>query len=130
MKGRDKPPKYILHDRDTKYTDEFVKAAKASGAKAVALPVQSPNLNGRCERFIGTLKGECLHRFLIFGKKHLDYLVKEFQTYYNHTRSHSSRECLPPIRAVPENVHSLAVNDVDVRTHVGGLVKLFHRKAA
>lgn len=130
MKGRDKPPKYILHDRDTKYSDEFVKSAKASGAKAIALPVQSPNLNGRCERFIGTLKGECLHRFLIFGKQHLDYLVKEFLTYYNHARSHSSRDCLPPIRALPQPVRSLSVKEVEIQSHVGGLVKSFHKRAA
>ena len=87
-------------------------------------------LNGRCERFIGTLKGECLHRFLIFGKQHLDHLVKEFLSYYNQTRSHSSRDCLPPVRTIPETASSLSVRDVEVSSHVGGLVKSFHKKAA
>lgn len=123
-------PKFILHDRDTKFSKAFVKSVTETGTKAIALPVKSPNLNGRCERVIGTLKGECLHRFLIFGKQHLDYLVKEFSKYYNHTRSHSSRECLPPIREAPETVESLSIADVEVRSHVGGLVKSFERRAA
>jgi hypothetical protein len=95
-----------------------------------SLPKASPNLNGRCERVIGTIKWECLSRFIIFGKRHLDYLVAEFFDYYNTTRSSMVRDHLPPIREQPDEVATLKLNQVEVRSHVGGLVKSFARKAA
>ena len=53
-------------------------------------------MNGRCERIIGTLKWECLDKFIVFGKAHLDHLVAEFVAYYNTTRSSMVRDHLPP----------------------------------
>ena len=98
--------------------------------KTNPLPPASPNLNGRCERAIGTLKWECLSKFIIFGKRHLDYLLAEFVDYYNHTRSSMVRDHLPPVREVPDEVDLLRLDQVEVRSHVGGLVRSFHRKAA
>ena len=77
-----------------------------------------------------TIREECLSKFIFFGRKHLDFVVSEFLEYYNKTRSHSERESLPPIRTVPEEVPSVSLKDVEIRSHVGGLVKSFARKAA
>jgi hypothetical protein len=66
----------------------------------------------------------------VFGKKHLDYLISEFVEYYNTTRSSMVRDHLPPIREEPDEIESLKIKQVEVRSHVGGLVKSFHRKAA
>ena len=89
------------------------------------------NANGRCERFVGTIKWECLDKFIIFGKRHLGYLISDFVTYYNHHRAHMERDNLPPVRsAEPEEVEALKLNEVVVKSHVGGLVKSFERKAA
>lgn len=71
----------------------------------------------------------CLAKFLIFGKKHLDYLIAEFSSYYNEHRSHMEREHLPPLGDSPEEVDSLKLRQVDVKSYVGGLVKSFERKA-
>ena len=121
----------IIHDRDVKFTKEFSKTVKDAGMKTNPLPKGSPNLNGRCERFIETIKLECLSKFIVFGKKHLDYLVSEFTTYYNTVRSHMEREHLPPVRSgEPEEVQTLKLDQVIVRSHVGGLVKSFERKVA
>ncbi|WP_437222042.1 integrase core domain-containing protein [Planctomicrobium sp. SH661] len=49
-------------------------------------------VNGRCEKFIGTIKSECLSKFIIFGKQHLGHLVAEFSDYYNRNRSHMCRQ--------------------------------------
>ncbi|WP_197441473.1 integrase core domain-containing protein [Thalassoglobus neptunius] len=100
------------------------------GVRGNPLPRASPNLNGRCERFIETIKLECLAKFVIFGKRHLDYLVDEFVDYYNHHRSHMERDHLPPVREIPEEVEMLSFDQVEVRSYVGGLVKSFERKAA
>jgi len=119
-----------MHDRDTKFTKEFVAKLKARAVRSNPLPVCSPNLNGRCERVIQTIKLECLAKFILFGKRHLDYLVAEFVDYYNHHRSHMERDWLPPIREEPDEVETLKLDQIEVKSYVGGLVKSFERKAA
>ena len=87
-------------------------------------------MNGRCERFIETIKLECLNKFIIFGKRHLDYLVAEIVEYYNTRRAHMERDHLPPVREEPEEVATLTMDEIEVKSYVGGLVKSFERKAA
>lgn len=130
-KDREQKPEMILHDRDLKFTKEFTQKVKDAGMKTNPLPKGSPNLNGRCERFVGTIRWECLDKFIIFGKRHLDYVITEFVTYYNHHRSHMERDYLPPVRKCePEEVQTLKLSEVVIKSHVGGLVKSFERKAA
>ena len=70
-------------------------------------------------------------KFIIFGKRHLDYLVSEFVAYYHEQRSHCRRNNLPPIPTkIPDEVATLSLDEVVVRSYVGGLVKSFERKAA
>lgn len=87
-------------------------------------------MNGRCEKFIGTVKNECLAKFIVFGRRHLDYLVAEFTEYYNQHRSHMCREHLPPVREEPEEVETIPLDEIIVKSFVGGLVKGVERKAA
>ncbi|MDZ4688073.1 MAG: restriction endonuclease subunit S [Planctomycetaceae bacterium] len=100
--NRTEKPSIVIHDRDTKFTKEFVATLKAKGIRTNALPVASPNLNGRVERFIQTIKYECLLKFILFGRRHVDHIVAEWVTYYNQVRSHMERGHLPPIREAPE----------------------------
>ena len=129
-KDREKSPEMILHDGDVKFTKDFTTTIKNAGMKTNRLPKGSPNLNGRCERFVGTIRWECVDKFIVFGKRHLDYLISEFVSYYNHHRAHMEREHLPPIREAPHEVETLPLDQIEVRSHVGGLVRSFHRKAA
>ena len=103
---------------------------KAKGIRTNALPVASPNLNGRVERFIQTIKYECLFKFILFGQGHLDHVLNQWVAYYNQTPSHMERDRLPPIRGVPKEVPKLDRDQIVVRSYVGGLVKSFERKAA
>lgn len=82
------------------------------------------------ERCIGAIRWECLSKFIIFGKQHLDHLRSEVTAYYNEARTHSERDHLPSICALPANVEALTLDEVEVKTYVSGLVKLFERKAA
>lgn len=128
--NRAEKPSIVMHDRDTKFTKEFVAALKAKGIRTNALPIASPNLNGRCERFIQSLKRECLQRFILFGQRHMDHIVSEWVVYYNTRRSNMVRGNLPPIYAVPKEVTEFNRECVEVRSYVGGLVKSFEQKAA
>jgi len=128
--NRDDKPSIIMHDWDAKFTKEFVAKLEEYGVRHNALPKASPNLNGRCERFVGTIRWECLDKFVIFGKRHLDYLCQEFTHYYNEKRSHMECGHLPPLADVPEEVDTLKPTEVRVREYVGRLVKSFERNAA
>lgn len=120
----------MIRDRDTKFTQQFKTTLKDRGVRTNALPKASPNLNGRCERAIQTIKYECLRKFIVFGKRHLDYLVGEFVAYYNTARSHMQRDNLPPIAEPPDELERIQLDQIEVKSYVGGLVKSFERKAA
>lgn len=128
--AREEKPAIVMHDRDTKFTKEFVAKLQEKGIRTNALPVASPNLNGRVERFIQSIKRECLFQFIIFGQRHLDHIVREWVQYYNRVRSHTGRGHLPPVHDVPDEVPKLDREEIVVRSYVGGLVKSFERKAA
>jgi len=128
--GRTEKPAIVIHDRDTKFTQEFVSILESRSVRANALSNASPNLNGRCERVIQTLKLECLRKLLIFGQRHLDHILREFTEYYNQVRSHTERDHLPLIHSPPDEVPLLESKQIVVKSYVGGLVKSFERKAA
>ena len=129
-KDRTEKPSIVMHDRDTKFTKEFVAPMKSKDIRTNALPVASSNLNGRCERVIQSLKYECLFKLILFGQRHLDHILSEWVTYYNTRRAHMERDHLPPIREAPEEVPKLNRDQIVVRSYVGGLVKSFERRAA
>lgn len=128
--SREDKPSIVMHDQDTKFTKEFAAKLQEHGVRQNVLPKASPNLNGRCERAIFTLKNECLRKFIIFGKRHLDYLLEEFVDYYNRDRSSMVRGHLPPVRNEPEQAESIRLSEIEIKTHLGGLVKSFVRKAS
>ncbi|HWL09452.1 MAG TPA: integrase core domain-containing protein [Planctomicrobium sp.] len=128
--GREHKPDIVMHDRDTKFSREFTETLKSHGLRTNKLPKTSPNLNGRCEKIIGTIKSECLSKFIVFGKRHLDYLVAEFADYYNRHRSHMCLGHLPPVCEEPQEVEKLSLNEIEVKSFVGGMIKGFERKAA
>lgn len=76
--SRKEKPALVMHDRDTKFSREFVATLKARGVLTNPLPVASPNLNGRVERFIQSIKHECLRHFILFGRRHTDHIVGQW----------------------------------------------------
>uniref|UniRef100_A0A7C2PHC1 Transposase n=1 Tax=Schlesneria paludicola TaxID=360056 RepID=A0A7C2PHC1_9PLAN len=127
---RPEKPAVVMHDRDTKFSRQFVRALAKRGIQSNPLPAASPNLNGRVERFIQTIKRECLFKFILFGRRHTDCIVRQWVAYYNSVRSHAGRDHLPPVHAVPDETRTVDRSQVVIRSHVGGLVKSFERRAA
>jgi len=121
----------LLRDRDTKFSRDFVHALREQNVEPITLPIASPNLNGRVERFIQTIKNECLRKFILFGHRHVDYLVAEFVDYYNDKRAHSARDFLPPActERPPDN-ETVKLDEIVTRQHLGGLITSFGRRAA
>ena len=81
-------PQYLLHDRDSKYGTHFSSVAVGSGITELRTPYRAPRANGICERFMGSLRRECLDHTLILHGKHLQRVVKEYTTYFNQERPH------------------------------------------
>ena len=81
-------PNYLLHDQDSRYAPHFSAVAAGSRIKELRTPYRAPRANGICERFMGSLRRECLDHTLILHGKHLARVVKEYTAYYNHDRPH------------------------------------------
>ena len=80
--------RYLIHDRDCKYTSHFDAILKSSGIEPVRLPAQSPNLNAFAERFVRSIKSECLESMILFGEKSLRHVVDEYLKHYHAERNH------------------------------------------
>jgi transposase InsO family protein len=73
--------RYLLHDRDQKFTQVFDQLLRDSGVEPVVLPPCSPNLNAHCERFVDSIKEEALNRMIVMGEASLRYVIR---TYLRH----------------------------------------------
>ena len=82
--------KFLIRDRDTKFTASFDAVFAADGIRIVNSPVRAPRANAICERVIGTLRRECLDRMLILGRHHLEVVLTEYVEHYNSHRTHRS----------------------------------------
>jgi transposase InsO family protein len=87
-----KGPKYLIRDRDSKYATHFSTVAVGSGIKELKTPYRTPQANGICERFMGSLRRECLDHILIHDDQHLERVVKEYMAYFNQERPHQGIE--------------------------------------
>ena len=90
------------------------------------LPTRSPNLNAFAERFVRSIKSECLARFVPLGEHHLRAGVRAFVAHYHEERPHQG---LGNILIAPKTP-SLGAGPVRCRTRLGGLLKFYHREAA
>jgi putative transposase len=82
------PCKVLTRDRDSKFGKEFDAALREQRIQPVRLPIRAPNLNAHVERFIQSVQDECLHKFIVAGTKHMDYLLREYAVHYNTERPH------------------------------------------
>jgi putative transposase len=80
--------RYLLHDRDTKFTQAFDALLKASGVEPLVLPPWSPNLNAYCERFVRAIKEEALDRMVMVGAPALSYVIHQYLAHYHAERNH------------------------------------------
>jgi len=81
-------PKYLIRDRDKKYATRFSAVALGASIKEVKTPYRTPQANGICERFMGSLRRECMDHILIHDDKHLQWVITEYTAYFNQERPH------------------------------------------
>jgi transposase InsO family protein len=117
--------RYIIHDRDVKFSP--FDAVLPESIKPVKLPPRSPNLNAYAERFVCSIKAECLNHFIPLGQRFLRRIIREYLDHYHSERNHQAidignRLLVPDDRASPERT-----GEVTTHTRLGGLLSFYHR---
>ena len=119
--------RYLIMDRDTKYTEDFRDFLDREGVKAVRCPVRAPNCNAFAERFVRSIKEECLDRMILFGEASLRRALTEYVAHYHAERNHQGvdNRLLEPLDA------SIAANEAVYRhERLGGILNYYYREAA
>ena len=83
--------RYLLHDRDAKYCAPFLDLLRSSGIRPLALPPRSPNLNAFAERWVGSVRQECLSKLILFGEASLRRALNEYTEYHHFERNHQGK---------------------------------------
>jgi putative transposase len=120
--------KFLIRDRDAKYTDAFNAVFAAAGMRIITTPVQAPRANAICERWSASARRECTDRILITGPRHLHRILSEYVDHYNTHRPHRALSQSPPsgrthIARADDNVH------VRRRDRLGGLLHEYSQAA-
>ncbi len=119
--------RYLIHDRDTKFTQGFDQFLRYEGVEPVVLPPRSPNLNAHCERFVRAIKEEALGRLIFIGEGSLRYAIHHYMTHYHSERNHQG---LNNQLIAPEPGIGGQIGEVRRRERLGGLLSYYYREAA
>jgi transposase InsO family protein len=119
--------RFLIHDRDPRFTLAFRETLTAAGVHVVRVPPRSPNLNAYAERFIRTIKESCLDRIIFVGEGSLWRAVREFIEHYHHERNHQG---LGNQLILPVVGQTRGGERIVSRERIGGLLKYYHRPAA
>jgi transposase InsO family protein len=117
-----------IHDRDEKYCPAFQAIIDAAGVTRVPLPPRSPNLNAYAERWVRSVKEECLARLILFGEASLWHALHEYVEHYHHERNHQGKGNIllfPSSRQAPAREGRIRCCE-----RLGGLLKHYDREAA
>jgi len=121
--------RYLIHDRDTKFTDSFRAIVKSGYVEPLKLPARSPNLNAYAERWVKSVKEEALSKLILFGEASLRRVLSEYLAHFHAERNHQGKG---NVILFPSNRSSVSGSDRSVRCRerLGGLLKYYHREAA
>jgi len=117
----DRRPRYLLHDNDSKYGPAFARVAAATGIEELRTAYRAPRQNAACERFLGSVRRECLDHVLVLGEAPLRRILREYVAYFNTARPHQGlqqRVPAAPARCVPGGLLAGSVRGVPI---LGGL---------
>ena len=120
-------PKYLIRDRDGKYSEEFDKIMSSHGVEVKKTPARNPSCAVYAERWVWSVKHECLNHFVVFGKDHLKYLTICYLNYYNQWRPHQGLGNVPIPGLPPTPTDGDKIECVSI---LGGLLHHYQRKAA
>lgn len=133
LDDRKRPVRFVIHDRDAKFPAAFDALLSSENIKVIRTPVQAPNANAHMERWVGSVRRECLDRLLIVGRRQLEQVLRIYVRHYNRARPHRALDLkppdpgAPPIRGSSPSLHELPVSRRDL---LGGLIHEYEIAAA
>ena len=116
-------PKLLLRDRDSKFSFGFDAVLANEGIATLRTPYRTPQANGHAERWVGSVRRECLDWLLIVNRDHLERVLDEYVDHYNHARPHRSLGLQPPRGSGP----TTAIGPILRRQRLGGLINEYER---
>jgi putative transposase len=126
LDGRTPPMHFLIHDNDAKFTEAFDTIFQAERVHVIHTPVRAPNANAFAERWIRTVRAECLDKLLIFRAAHLRRALREYVAYYNAARPHQGLAQQTPM----PRIAPIADGPVRCRAVLGGIQHDYYRDAA
>jgi transposase InsO family protein len=119
--------RYLIVDRDTKYSKRFREFVEEGGTEVIRLPPLSPNLNAFAERFVRSIKEECLRKMIFLGQASLRRAIAEYMVHFHEERNHQGLG-----NGLIREYQDVAANDATIhrRTRLGGMLSYYHRVAA
>ena len=129
LDARSSHVRFLVRDRDTKFSGPFDEVLRSEGMRVIRTPVQDANANAYAERVIETIRAECLDWTLILGRGHLDRTLRTYAEHYNRQRPHRALALAAPLAEASSPV---PVDPLDVRRRdlLGGLIHEYHGAAA
>jgi putative transposase len=118
--GDEQPFRFLIHDRDAKFSHAFDEVFRTGGTSVIRTPVQAPDANAFAERWVRTLRTDCLDRILILGRRHLEHVLRVYRCHYNEHRPHRALHLVPPNGRDPTPLH--ATDRLRCRDLLGGLI--------
>ena len=119
--------RFLIHDRDSKFSASFDEVFRSEGSRVIRTPVQAPQANAYAERFVRTVRAECLDWLLIVGRRHLEHVLRTYTAHYNAERPHRALALAPPEpRSAAARPSSARVERRDL---LGGLIHEYRAAA-
>ena len=122
------PGQYLLHDRDAKFCAAFQQIIDAAGVQRVPLPPRSPNLNAYAERWVRSIKEECLARVILFGEASLRHVLTQYVAHFHHERNHQGKGNVLLFPSISQDTERQG--PIQCRERLGGLLKYYTHEAA
>ncbi len=117
----------LILDRDSKYSPAFRDLLEDAGVQIVRLPPRSPNLNAYVERFVRSIKDECLSRVILFGERSLRKATREYAAHYHRERNHQG---IDNRLIEPDDRPGSTISAIECAQRLGGMLRFYHRAAA
>lgn len=126
---RERPVRFLIRDRDAKFTSAFDDVFRSAGGEVILTPIRAPTANAVAERWVETVRRECLDWILVIGERHLDRVLREYAEHYNEHRPHRVLGLAAPASRGAA-LTAAQPSDVRRRDLLGGLIHEYQRAAA
>ena len=120
--------RFLLHDRDTKFSGPFGALIRSEGVRVIKTPLRAPQANAVAERWVRTVRNECLDHVLVFGRRHLEQILRGYVAHFNAERPHRSLALVPPAGA--HEARGSPPAEIRRRDVVSGLIHEYYAAAA